>query len=386
MDSVLSSCDESMQNRSALWNRALVANLLYIVSIGLLSRILIYVVAYLSNATLDKGRRIRELMCSWDCGWYLSIIEHGYMSAPSGHPEGNAANWGFFPVYPMLSRLVALVAGLPTLLSAQLVSNALFLAGLVILFAYCLKYFSDADSRFIVTAFAFSPFSLYFSAPYTESTYFFLMIGSLYLASSGRWIWAGVLAAVISATRPPGVLIFFALLVLAVEQYGWRSILTYGKGAERAILALALVPLGLFLYVLFLHVHVGDELAFSHVQNRAWGREFNDPVETLWSGITGSATDKYQSLFTLVALAAGLYLLFRRFAVEGTVLLLGTLLPLSTGLASMPRYSGTLYPIYVALGLATTGMPKVQSLLLCVLSVFLGFMVVLWVNRAVFLV
>jgi hypothetical protein len=31
-------------------------------------------------------------------------------------------------------------------------------------------------------------------------------------------------------------------------------------------------------------------------------------------------------------------------------------------------------------------MPKAQSLLLCVLSVFLGFMVVLWVNGAPFLI
>jgi hypothetical protein len=267
----------------------------------------------------------------------------------------------------------------------QLVSNALFLGGLVILFAYCLKYFSVHDSRFIATAFAFSPFSLYFSAPYTESTYFFLMIGSLYLASSGRWILAGVMASIISATRPPGFLIFFPLLALAIQRYGWRSILTYGKGAERAILALALVPLGLFLYSLFLYVHVGDGLAFSHVQSRAWGREINDPVQTLWSGISGSATTKYQSLFTLLALAAGFYLLFKRFVVESTVLLLGTLVPLSTGLGSMPRYSWTLYPLFVAFGLATTGMAKVRSLSLCVLSVFLGFMVVLWVNGAPFL-
>jgi hypothetical protein len=375
-----------MQSPPNLCTRTLLANLPYVVGTGLLSRILIYLVAYFSNAALDKGRRIRELMCSWDCNWYLSIIEHGYMSVPSGHQEGNAANWAFFPIYPMLSRLVALVTGLPPLLSAQFVSNALFLGGLLILFAYCLKYFNDADSRFIVTAFAFSPFSLYFSAPYSEATYFLLMIGSLYLAASGRWISAGVLASIISATRPPGFLMFFALLVLAIEQYGWKSMLTYGKGAEHAILALALVPLGLFLYIMFLHVHVGDGLAFSHVQNRAWGREFNNPLETLWSGVTGNAADKYQSLLTLVAIAAGLYLLFKRFTVESIVLLLGTLVPLSTGLGSMPRYAWTLYPIYVVFGLATTGRPKAQSLLLCVLSLFLGFMVVQWVNGALFLV
>jgi hypothetical protein len=386
MDSAPLSSDERLQRASSFLHRALSADLSYVISIALLSRILIYAVAYLANTSLDKGRRIREVMCSWDCGWYLSIIEHGYMTAPSGHQQGDAANWGFFPVYPMLSRLVALASGLPPLLAAQLVSNLLFIAGMVILFAYCLRSFSKGDSRFIVTAFAFSPFSLYFSAPYTESTYFFLLIGSLYLASSGRWVWAGVCAAVISATRPPGVLLFFALLILAVQQYGWRSILTYGKGSERAILALALVPLGLFLYILFLHLHVGDGLAFSHVQSRAWGREFDDPVRTLWDGITGTANERYESLSTLVALAIGLYLLFRRFAVEAAVLLLGTLLPLSTGLASMPRYSCTLYPIYVAFGLVTTGMPKVQSLLLCVLSVFLGCMIVLWVNRVVFLV
>ena len=361
------------------------ANLPYVVGAGLLSRILIYFVAFLYDAAFDKGRRIRELMCSWDCGWYLSIIEHGYMSEPSWHEQGNAANWGFFPVYPMLSRLIALVTGVPPLISAQLVSNALFICGLVILFAYSLKYFSAADSRFIVAAVAFSPFSIYFSAPYTESTYFLLTIGSVYLASSGRWIWAGILAAVISATRPPGFLIFFPLLVLAVQQYGWKSMLTYGKGAERATLALALVPLGLFLFMLFLYAYVGDGLAFSHVQGRAWGREFHDPVLNLWRGITGKVRAKYDSLLTLIALAAGLYLLYRRFIVESAIVLLGVLVPLSFGLSSMPRYSWTLYPLYVALGLGTIGLPRTQSLLLCVFSVFLGFMVVLWGNGSVFL-
>ena len=51
----------------------------------------------------------------------------------------------------------------------------------------------------------------------------------------------------------------------------------------------------------------------------------------------------------------------------------------------MPRYSWTLYPLYVALGLGTIDMPQTQPLLLCVFSVFLGFMVVLWVNGSLFL-
>ena len=83
MDSVRLSWGGSLPNWAARYKSSvLLANLPYVVGAGVLSRILIYFVAFLYDAAFDKGRRIRELMCSWDCGWYLSIIEHGYMSEP----------------------------------------------------------------------------------------------------------------------------------------------------------------------------------------------------------------------------------------------------------------------------------------------------------------
>lgn len=363
-------------------NSILTANLPFILTLGLVSRVVIYLLAYSFNYLSDAGRPLSGLMCFWDCDWYLSIINDGYALQPSGGPEGNAANWGFFPLFPIVSRALALATGLSPVVAAQVVSNAAFLIGLIVLFAYCLKYLDAATSNFVVAAFAFAPYSLYFSAPYTEAVYFALMIGSIFLASEDRWLWAGLLAAALSATRPPGFLIFFPLLAIAVQQYGFRSLLGLHEGTERAILALFLAPLGLFLFMLFLYVHVGDALASSNVQFRVWGHSWQNPLELIWFALaSGVVPYVLLALCSILSLAAGFYLLLKRFPAEALILVLGTLLPLSMAPTSI-RYTLTLYPLFIALGLLTTETPRARLLIICTLPAFLGFMVISWVIGA----
>jgi hypothetical protein len=68
----------------------------------------------------QSGPRWYDHLLRWDSGWYASIATQGY------HYNGNSDEQqpvGFFPLYPLLSRLVALVSGVSPFHALLLVAN-----------------------------------------------------------------------------------------------------------------------------------------------------------------------------------------------------------------------------------------------------------------------
>jgi hypothetical protein len=356
------------------------SDLYLVLSIAVASRALVLLIALLFNATFEIGRDIEHLLCSWDCGWYKNIALHGYDAGPrvEGDPPGGA-NYAFFPLYPSIAWVISKVTGVSVLISATLLSNASFVIGLCILFRYTNAILDRESAFFAATALAFSPFAMYFSVPYTEALYFVLMIGSLFFARTGKWILAGLLGAGLSATRNLGVFIVFPLLLIAVEQYGWRSLLTLSKGSQRAVACLFAAPFGIFAYMCFLHHRVGDALAFANVQV-AWGRSLGNPVKRLADAlIYGTPDMKYWAASGAVSLAACVFLLRRKLYPEGTLLLIGTLLPMAAGVQSLPRFTLTLFPPYLALALMLRHHPLGQIVVLFTFLAFGTFMIISWV-------
>jgi len=54
---------------------------------------------------------LRSLCCRWDCFWYASVVLYGYDAVPARHPAGDAANWAFLPLFPLLAGLWHGLAG-----------------------------------------------------------------------------------------------------------------------------------------------------------------------------------------------------------------------------------------------------------------------------------
>lgn len=352
-----------------------------VLALGVLSRALVYAAAALANQVQGAGRGAAAWLCSWDCGWYMSIAYDGYQRAPSAHPSGDAANWAFFPLFPLAVRSLMRATGLQAQSAAQVLNNLAFVAALLVLHRMLRPRLGGRDSLFVVALLAFSPYGVYFSAPYTEALYLLLMLLCLALARDGRWLAAGAAAAALSATRNLGVFIVLPLLALAVAQHGWRPLLRAARGTEGAWLALALAPLGLSAYMLFLHGLVGDALAFKHVQI-AWGGQVGNPLAVIWDGLAGD--DLYPrlcALALLAGLAAALWLWRRGWAAEAWVLALGALIPAAVRLASAPRYVFTLYPLVLALGLALQRWPRARWLLLPALLPALAAVVAGWVAQ-----
>jgi len=218
----------------------------------------------------------------WDSVWYLRIAEHGYGTA------GSHAQAAFYPLYPALMRGVGTVVGSP-LTAGILISLACFLAALVLLHRLAALELGPRDARGTVLLVAFFPTAFFFSAVYTESLFLLVSVGAFLAARSGRWALAGALGALAALTRNSGVLLLVPLVVLFL--YGPRTDLTPEVRAGWApryrltpqILWLALVPLGLGLYLAWSALALGDALAPYHAQ-ALWLRHF-EPLGALTGGV-----------------------------------------------------------------------------------------------------
>ena len=270
-------------------------------------------------------------LCRWDCRWYGTIVNHGYQIAPEPNFRGYA-NWAFFPVFPFSARAVAHVTHLGTMVSLVITSRLMYAVSIV-LFMLLLRRLMDARAALLGGAvLAFNPYLVYGHVGYSESLYFALTALGFLMLHQRRWVWAGVIGAVLSATRVPGLL-FAIPYVIAIL----RSRATIRRDWPRMLLGGVLLPLGLVLFSLSLSSIVGDGLAFDHVQV-AWGRSLDNPLEVLGLGLRDGGWSAIDAVIGIGAIAVAVWLIVRREYEYGVFLLFATVIPISEGLLSLPRF------------------------------------------------
>lgn len=153
----------------------------------------------------------------WDANNYLKIAASGYTF------NGSTA---FMPLYPLLIRLLSMPLGGNLPASSLLISTAASFAMFVLLYRLVARLTgSGAVARDSVVVACLLPLSFFFFAPYTESLFLGVSLGTILAALDGRWRVAAVLAACACLTRQQGVL----LGILAVPAIGaalerpWRE-------------------------------------------------------------------------------------------------------------------------------------------------------------------
>lgn len=296
-------------------------------------------------------------MCQWDCQWYVKLAETGYDRFPTPTLI-NAGNWAFFPLYPMLVAIVSALTGLETIVAATGLSILLSIAAARIAWPLLGR---DLRAYTLFSAFLLAgPFSFWFTTFYTEVLFLFLTVCVFVALESRRFILAGLFAALLSATRIVGCFIVFAILVeiwRANREAGgtWRDFVPGVLQRPDWLFAVFVAPLGLFAYMLFLHLHMGDALAFAHVQ-RAWARPSGLPpvfvFNALFSFPRGEGLPTFAQQLgaaTLVGYALGITLLVRRRYAMGVFALLCLTAPLFAGMASMLRFTAGLAPLPIML-------------------------------------
>lgn len=307
---------------------------------------------------------ILELWNRWDTPHYINIAQNGYTNV------GDSSFFiVFFPLYPLLIRLFSVFIG-DYLFSAMVVSNLASVLAVLYFYKLVRKDYTSNDATRVVFYFLIFPTAYFLSAAYTESLFLFLSIASFYYAREGRWFFAGLLGGLASVTRISGIVLFPALIV----EY-WAQ--NRGKMHLKEISWLLLIPLCFSVYLVINYVTFGDAFAFLTIQKQHWFKELAPPWIGFLNSLDGigwrSPSERIlinyaEILFGLLGLAAVIAgFFYLRISYNIFALLTWLLVTSNSYWLSIPRYSLTIFPLFILLSLA--GQRKEINYLITVISI-----------------
>ena len=335
-------------------SKAVRSEWLYDLGLLLATRLSLLVVGLAAVALLPIGPRHLDLMpnlpaldmwAQWDARHYVNIAVSGY--EPPTKPESNIA---FFPLYPLLIRIVLTAVGRVDVQTGAFVglviANVALYVALLYLSALVARDFSLSVARRTVLYVLVFPTTLFLSSVYAESLFLATAVASLYHARSGEWGRSATAGSLAALTRPFGILL---VVPIAVELYRQRPRL-------RSWLALLGPPIGLALFVAYLWSLFGDPLAYFRA-GTTWGRGFHSPLDVLIGYIKGPLqafdwTYAWTDLISMVALVAiliaGIRLVPPSYSSYSAA---GLIFAMSTGVAwfSASRHALALFPLIIVL-------------------------------------
>ncbi len=329
----------------------------YIVGLFLSTRIALTAIGLVSYAILPLGYG-KQMSWSpypwldfwgvWDARWYMDIAEHGYSTATKLADFPDQTNFPFFPLYPVLMKLLGRALGGRYFEAGLLISNACLLLSAYVLYKLVARSWGKKIAlRSIKYLFLF-PVSFILSGVFTESLYLLLSLLCFYWAKQKKWWLAGLCGAFLSATRILGILIALPLL------FEYLQSIEFKPGKIRASsLFLLLVPLGLVAFGWYNYRVTGDFFFFMTNQ-AAWDRELINPVGALWQALAeGLGEPSVKKLIEAAFFITAFGLLSAFYKTIGfSYWLLGMyslVIPLTAGIASMPRFTLPIFPLFIVL-------------------------------------
>lgn len=372
------SSTSAQRGERPIWQSALAAWVGQRLLVGAL--VALWQLLLLSFSPLDFYR----VWTMFDGIWYSLIARYGYHILPEA---------AYFPLFPLLMRLVAGPLGGRVAVAGVLITNACSLAAFVLLGSLVEREFGKRTARRTLLYYALFPTGLFFMSAYTEGLFLLLSVAVFLCLRQRRWVLAGVLIALATLTRAQGALL---LLPLAIEAWrtlrpGW-TVLSGGQKLRTgaAVASAFAAPLvAFFAFQRYLELVYGMPNVLSraatysewkHSLDWPWAGVVND-LATLVAGGNATPTLEIVKDFVFLAfwLALCILMLFRgRFAVplswiaySWASLLQALLIPAHIrggGLMSMPRYVLVVFPCFALMALVGERYPRAHRLMvaLCI--------------------
>jgi hypothetical protein len=158
--------------------------------------------------------------------------------------------------------------GLPPLAAALITSFTGGLISAVLIQRLATLWWGQQTARRAVAVFCLFPGSIVFSMAYSESLTLPLVIGCLLALRSGRWLAAGLLAALAGMAEPAALALIPACVAVAVceiKPFGLKV-----SSVRRSLLAPLLAPAGLAAFAAYLWYRTGTPLAAYQAQRYGW--------------------------------------------------------------------------------------------------------------------
>jgi hypothetical protein len=243
------------------------------VLVFLASRVLLLAMVWIEHLVRHQG--VLDALSDWDGRWYALLALHGYPTHASHLPT----TLGFFPLYSIVIRVVAgrlTFLGMPFIYdifaAGAIVSTVGGAVATVLVQRLATGWWGQQAGRRAAVLFCLFPGSVVFSMLYAESLLIPLAAGCILALQHRRWVLAGILAGLATATATQGLVL---ILVCAAS-----SFVQFRRDREHALVSLwapALSLSGIAAFALFLWVWTGTPFAYLIAQHYAW-HEQTDPL------------------------------------------------------------------------------------------------------------
>jgi hypothetical protein len=283
-----------------------------------------------------------DMTVLWDGSWYRHIAEHGYphelpVDANTGRVSQNA--WAFYPLFPLLSRLLMDLTGLGFPAVASSLALLCGLGAALVMGQLLSERVGDRVALATVAVWGAYPAAVSLQIAYTESMAMLVLCLLLWAVMRRQWVATGALALLLGVTRPIAVPV---VVVVAVALWlRWRARRTdpiprteYAAGAA----ALAASCVGAVLWPLIAWRVTGVRDAYTQTMGAWRGSGEIEPLKP-WIPMSQWAFRHFDNaeVYGPVALAALV-----------TAIVVATCGPWATALGAELRTWCLAYPAYLA--------------------------------------
>ncbi|HTU87812.1 MAG TPA: mannosyltransferase family protein [Solirubrobacteraceae bacterium] len=247
----------------------------FAIAVYLSSRALLLLVAFVNGAL--RHHSFSHELAQWDGLWYREVADHGYPN----HVVHIQSTLGFFPLYPGLMWLVSHALVIPiahhqilsSTVAGVLISGAGGLVATVLVGRLAVSWWGESVQRRAILIFCLFPGSVVFSMVYAEGVMLALVAGCLIALQRRRWVLAGVLAGLATATAPEAIVIVLVCAVAAARELRRGGV--RDRSARRSLLAPALSLTGVGAFGAFLWAWTGSPFAYLIAQHDGWSEKTN---------------------------------------------------------------------------------------------------------------
>jgi hypothetical protein len=307
-------------------------------------------------AHLNYGSHLLQPMTDWDGNWYLQVAQSFYpphLLTLHGQLTYNAA--GFEPVFPALIRFVTLF-GVTYGQSAFFVSLVGGAVATLLVWRLGTVLVDEEVGRIAGILFAVFPgMGVAWGLFYCECVGLAFAAGCLLLLLRERWVWAGVVGALATATSPMAV-----PLVLPAGVAAYQAIRRRGRDGVGALSAVAIVPAGFVAYVGTLAIRYHDLFFWWHLQRQAWTAKIDfgrSLLDLLWHPYMGGFQGKgWMEWVGVAAVGCALYALARTKLPAIVNVYCGgvfVMMFVSNSLGFKPRFLAWAFPALIAVAAVT---------------------------------
>lgn len=339
-------------------------HILSIILASLLIRILYLALAFFitGDSNIFSFDGFAGILHRNDAGWFERIAENWYPVITdlrdlgySHDAEFKQSEWAFFPMYPLMNRVLMQIFNIPFLYSGLFLSLALSFLTFIGFYWFCLLHTGDnRKSLYCSLVFIVFPFHYYFSMMYTEAAFFtFLIYTFIVVHKKVYWIIPLLLIPLV-LSRPFGLVSIIAIYMYHLEREGILKgwIINFNEFFKRSNLLKSLLflsgPLAFAMYCAYQYQMTGVFNAFTRAQ-AGWYREMMFPWMAFFR--SGDFPTQFSSFYSIIVILLSVLTIKKHPASLNVFIWLSIILPLVSGsVASMPRFVSVIFPITILIG------------------------------------